>query len=160
MMKWQALQDPSLLVDPIRGLRSKIGRQLTLQPQNPSRVHPGEELVYAGLVILNSGSEPVGRETVRITVPETVSLHTPVASRWLWDDLAGGGCQGVLSDDRLTWIGEVNLNVSPGGLKLFSTGISVADDAAPGLVEIIVEVGAPAFAEGLAFVEIAAGSGA
>ncbi|MGW4536127.1 hypothetical protein ACWEOI_34735 [Nocardia sp. NPDC004340] len=64
----------------------------------------------------------------------------------------------MLSDDRLTWIGEVNLNVSPGAFKLFSTGISVTDGAAPGLVEIIVEVGAPAFAEGLAFVEIAAGS--
>ncbi|MFE3260232.1 hypothetical protein ACFXPS_26600 [Nocardia sp. NPDC059091] len=114
-------------------------------------------MVYAGLLILNTGSETVERETVRITVPEAVSLHTPVASRWLWDNLAGGGCQGVLSDDQRTWAGEVNLNVSPGEFKLFSTGLSIAEDAAPGLVEIIVEAGAPAFADGLAFVEITAG---
>ncbi|MEU1432227.1 hypothetical protein ABZ412_34695 [Nocardia sp. NPDC005746] len=159
MTKWQVLQETSFWLDPTQGLRSKVGQELILWPQNPSRVHPGEELVYAGLVILNNGSEPVGRETVRISVPDTVSLHTPVASRWLWDNLAGGGCKGVLSDDRHTWIGEVNLNVSPGGYKLFSTGISVAGDAAPGLVEITVEVGASAFADGLAFVEIAAGAG-
>ncbi|MGW4246313.1 hypothetical protein [Nocardia sp. NPDC004722] len=157
MTRWQALQDPSPWQDPTRGLKSQVGRRLTIRPQNPSAVHPGDELVYAGLVILNTGTEPVGRETVRITVPEAVSLHTPIASRWLWDNLAGGGCQGTLSSDRRTWAGEVNLDVSPGGFKLLSTGLRIAEDAVPGLVVITVEVGSPAFAEGRASVEIATG---
>ncbi|MFB7909911.1 hypothetical protein ACFC1T_26090, partial [Kitasatospora sp. NPDC056076] len=123
--------------------------QYAVVPGGPPDVilEPGGGAGYPGVVVVNTGAVPIGKQTVTVRLPADKALQwgTAALPDYQLTILDGGVYPGSLSDDghTLTFV-DVDLDVPDRDQKVLWVGVSAAPDAPAGYTVLGFTVGSHA----------------